>query len=194
MVSHSAIGSRLVAALVVALAGSLVACNSIANVDLAYSDADAAETNPGETDGGALDASGLADAPMLVLTVEDAAAVVTSTTVPCMLNGAVCDQTAGMGCCVPAGAAAPFCVDQASAKTACGGGVFMGCVKSDSTSESACCWNGTGAGAITAYAGSCGARPLACSTAQDCPADVACKTLACNGVTVGACGVAPVCP
>lgn len=172
-------------------AGALAGCNAVANVDLTYSDAGQPAEEAGSADGGGGGAT--SDAP--VFPVKDAASVVTSTTVPCQgADGAVCDQTQGLGCCMPSGGGAAFCVDQGSAKAACSGGVFMGCVKSDSTSESECCWNGSGAGSFTAYAGSCGARPFACSTTEDCPSGSACNTITCHGLTVGACGVTPACP
>ena len=194
--AHAIAGSLTMAGLLAlgaaASAGALVACNSIANVDLTYADAgEPTEAGLGEAGPGVADGGELSDAPVFP---QQDAAVVTTTTVACDVDGSVCDQTQGLGCCLPAAGAAPFCVDQQSARTSCGGGVFLGCVKSDSTSESQCCWNGTGAGAFTAYAGSCGARPFACSTSQDCPIGTPCNTVACHGVTVGACGAAPTCP
>jgi len=169
---------------------SMVACNSVANVDLTYTDA-----GPTDEAGSDLGDGGVAPSDAAVFPVKDASSLLTTTTVPCQgADGSTCDQTEGLGCCVPSSGAPAFCVDQESAKTACKAGVFMGCVKSEPTSESVCCWNGSGAGASTSYAASCGARPVACSATDDCPVGTACNTITCHGLLVGACGVTPECP
>ena len=172
-------------------AGALAACTSIANVDLAYTDGGVATNSDASSvaEGGA--PSSFVDATIIPLQ-QDAQ---TSTDIACQgADGSSCDQTQGLGCCLPAAGGTPFCVDLQTATTACGGGVFMACAKTDQTSESQCCWNGMGAGAFTAYAGSCGARPLVCGRDLDCPAGTPCNIVHCRGLTVGACGTTPSCP
>jgi hypothetical protein len=155
----------------------LVACASLANVDVSLADAgraDAAQGPLGDRDGGSHDAAivlppaGNSDA------------------------GCDCDTTAGLGCCLPAGGGAAFC----AAANECTTGIYAACEKYEPVTESYCCWNdGTGAGSSTRYAGECGARPVACTRDDECTGGAKCETSICGALTIGTCGgPKPSCP
>jgi len=104
-----------------------------------------------------------------------------------------CDPTTATYCCVPGNMEPAFCSSNA---TACAGsnGIFLGCQSYDPQTESECCWNSIpGGGMTTAYAAACGTRATSCLLPSDCT-DKPCQTTTCNGVLIGACGVAPTCP
>lgn len=149
-------------------------CESVAHVDLEYVGKDGAIADDGATDAAVGDVG--------PLTVEDADALGEAGTCGC-------DITLGLGCCIQKNAS--FCT---SANAACttSGGVFLGCVSSVLDSE--CCWSGApGSGSATHFAGSCANRPRGCASDADCLSGK-CQVVKCGGITVGACGVTPVCP
>jgi hypothetical protein len=102
-----------------------------------------------------------------------------------------CDHTAGAGCCVQHEGPA-FCSDTYDACLAAGG-MFVLCETSSPTTESVCCWNGSGSSSSTALAASCGARSTACTSDADCGGGRCARTM-CGGILVGACGAPPACP
>ncbi len=188
---RSTVGA-LVTALALGGVAVLAACTSIANVDLSYTDAGDA-TDIGSEASTAADGGPSSAADATILPQQEDAQ--TSTAVACQgADGSSCDQTQGLGCCVPPAGGTPFCSDLQNAPTTCGGGLFMACERTDQTSESECCWNGNGPGAFTAYAASCGARSLACTSNLDCPIGTPCNTVHCRGLAIGACGTTPRCP
>jgi len=105
-----------------------------------------------------------------------------------------CDSAVtGQYCCIPPGQQAPFCTSDG---TSCAGasGIFVFCQSYDPGTASQCCWNGSpSAGGSALYAATCAPRPVACALPSDCIGQ-ACNTRVCKGVTIGACGVTPVCP
>jgi hypothetical protein len=163
------------------LGASLSACESAANLDVTYGDASAALETGATGDGEALDAG------------EGGPAVVVSGTI----TGCPCDPTQGLGCCMP-GAGNPFCTGD-TAVCADRKGTHLKCVRPDPTTESTCCWHGSGAGAVTALAAFCDGGPTACSADTDCAGtgETHCAMAVCfkGTIAVGACGsVPPTCP
>lgn len=159
---------------------ALVACESATNLDVTYGDASAALFEASANDA-------------------EAGVVVTPPGPPGqgVLPGCPCDESAGLGCCMPA-AGKPFCTeDTAVCKQAAG--THLKCVRPDPSTESVCCWNpDTQVGAVTALAAFCDGGVAACTTDGDCAGTgQACKTSSCFGGTlvIGACGpTAPACP
>lgn len=104
-----------------------------------------------------------------------------------------CDFSQGFGCCLPTKNGQPYCTQARESCTA-GGGLYVSCVKFDPNGRGDCCWNnGTTAGGSTSLANECGSRPPACTTTQDC-ASGTCEITTCQGLKIGACGIAPTCP
>jgi hypothetical protein len=178
------LGTSVLAAACAALLGlgaSLAACESAANLDVTYGDASAALESGATGDGEAVDGG------------EGGPAVLVSGTIA----GCPCDPTQGLGCCMPA-AGNPFCTVD-TAVCAMAKGTHLKCVRPDPSSESTCCWHGSGAGAVTALAAVCKDGPTACSVDTDCAGtgETKCAIAVCfNGtIAVGACGsVPPICP
>jgi hypothetical protein len=179
-----------------ALALAALGCESIAGVDVSYRGLDAASSADVAAPDAGEDASASVDAPVdhggtllpEASTEFDAAGIDSATTVEGGKCG--CDATQGEGCCVPPGGAAPFCT---TSQLQCPG-IYLGCVADDPTGDSVCCWNGTGAGAYTSFAATCGSRPTACQGNGDCGGS-GCAVVSCSGVTLGICGpAAPACP
>jgi hypothetical protein len=179
-----------------------IGCDSVASLDVTYpadsgapdvgddaASADAASTDGSVVDSG-VDTGAVADGSSVSPETGPAPAQ------PCDVDGSTCDSTQGLGCCVPSGAATPFCTDPASAGTTCGGGLFVYCQAGDPSTESACCWNnGTSVGASTSYASECGnTRASACTDSSQCAHGGPCNVVTCKGITIGACGATPVCP
>lgn len=153
---------------------ALTACESATNLDVKYDDAGAAlEGSKGDAEGGPV-APGLPTLP-----------------------GCPCDETAGLGCCMPA-VGTPFCtIDRAVCAAAMG--THLGCVGPDPRTESVCCWHpDTKPGATTALASVCDGGVAACQTNGDCAGTgKPCTTTKCFGgtITIGACATAPpTCP
>jgi len=151
----------------------VIACEDVTGLDLAY------HVRPNASDAGeAGTPEGGAGTPV--------------THLPCP-----CDQTEGLGCCLSNGAS--YCAQSDGTCGANGPAVFVGCERSDPTTESLCCWTSEGAGAgataLTGYAADCGARAMACVDDSDCAGEK-CNHLACDGVTLGVCGAGamPACP
>ncbi|MDB4935729.1 MAG: hypothetical protein JWP87_2701 [Labilithrix sp.] len=181
--------SRLFSLAIVSLASAaslafgLVACESATNLDVTYGDASAA-----------LEASTSADADAAQ---GDGGAPPT----PSVVSGCPCDESAGVGCCIPAGGGAPFCTTD---MTACADekGAYLRCSQPDPLTESECCWRAVasasgGTATVAAFASGCDGGTPACLVASDCAGSGAstCTTAVCHGVTIGACGAtAPVCP
>ncbi len=166
----------------VGLVGALAACESAANLDVTFGDASAAlqgDASPGGGDVGAADAG-------------DADAVVVTAT----LVGCPCDTREGLGCCMPA-TGKPFCTPDTTV-CASAQGTQLRCIRPDPSSESTCCWHGTGAGAETALASACDGGPTACSSDSDCAGTgQKCAMASCfkGTIAIGACGtVASTCP
>jgi hypothetical protein len=134
----------LVAAAGAALA--LAACEKVANLEVAYGDDGAADGGDGANGEGGPTPPGTE------------------------FEGCPCDESAGLGCCVPK-IGVPFCT---SSSTLCASeqGIHLKCFRPDTLSESACCWHGlggaTGAGAVTALASSCDGGAPACTRDEDC--------------------------
>ena len=145
------------------------ACESAANLDVSYRDT-ADSGPPANVDGG------------------DAA----DPENPVVLEGCPCDPSQGLGCCVTAKDA--FCTHS---EIACAAekGELIKCSKYDPNSQSECCWHGSGAGALAAYAIGCDGGPTACLTNADCPDSGKCSVNTCAGFQFGACGdTIPACP
>ncbi len=167
---------------------TLGGCESATNLDVTYEDASAAlDAGSGPTPDGMAPGNG----------GDGSAGSDGSTSILPVLTGCPCDPTQGVGCCLPT-AARPFCTPTTETCTDAKG-TFLKCVGPDPTSESVCCWHGTGPGAVTALAATCKDGPVACTTDTDCAGSGAtkCSLASCFGgtIVVGACGsVAPTCP
>jgi hypothetical protein len=159
----------------------VVACQSAVNLDVKYTDAGATDAS---TDG-----SGDPDA-------QDPEQSTSNVSKGEELEGCPCDLTQGLACCVSS-VGPPFCTTD---QDRCSGekGAFYKCFGPDPSTESVCCWTGSGENSITAYAAECkNGRLTACTTDQACPGGTAgeCHTRVCKGVLIGACGVdPPACP
>lgn len=154
-------------AVVSALVG-LAGCESVTNLDVRYEAPAAVDSGEGGPEG---------SAPPRV-----------------ELEGCPCDERAGLGCCIPA-TGIPFCTSTDSVCTVDAKGVFARCLYPDPTTESLCCWKGSGTGAVAALAGACDGGPPACTRNSDCAGGVECKTRECAGVIIGQCAPAPpACP
>jgi hypothetical protein len=146
-----------------------LACDQVANLDVGYRDA---ASDAKIVDAASLDA-GEGGQP---------------------LEGCPCDETQGLGCCVPK-VGTPYCTTD---RSMCDGdkGLLLSCLRANASTESACCWHQGigGEGATTAYAALCDGGAPACVFDSDCTGTT-CATTTCAGVTLGACGaVAPACP
>lgn len=159
-----------------AVALALFACEAATNLDVVYADASA------PTEASAPDAGG-GEAAVLA-----------------MVSACPCDETAGIGCCIPA-VGAPFCTGD-TAECVEAKGIHVKCSHPDPLTESACCWHTTqgsaGSFTVAALAGSCAAGSSACSIDTDCAGtgETRCSLATCAaGVRIGACGpTAPACP
>jgi len=159
---------------------ALSACESATNLDVTYGDSGAALETGAPGDGEAPEAG------------EGGAIIVLPG-----LSGCPCDPSAGLGCCMP-GSGKPFCTGDT---TVCASrmGTHLRCVRPDPTTESVCCWHGSGSGAVTALAAVCDGGPAACSSDSDCEGSgqTKCAMAVCFGgtIAIGACGsVPPTCP
>jgi hypothetical protein len=171
------------------IAFGLTACESATNLDVTYGDA-----------ASALEASASADAdPDAIANAGEGG---TSTPAPAAVTGCPCDESAGVGCCIPSGGGSPFCTADTSL-CAQQKGAYLRCEHPDPITESVCCWHpatsddGTGVGTVAALAGACNGGPTACLVASDCAGSgqTGCTTVVCRGITIGACGATPpVCP
>ena len=165
-------GSSLVslplAALTLAALVALVACESAVNLDVEYADA--------AGDAGVDGEAGPASLP------------------PNTFPGCPCNETAGVGCCIPkvgnafCTADTDFCVAQQ--------GMHLKCGRPDPASESTCCWHlpesKTASGAVTALAGACHDNTTACAVDSDCAGTGhTCATKTCAGVVIGQCAATP---
>jgi hypothetical protein len=108
------------------------------------------------------------------------------------LEGCPCDQSQGLACCISKEGPSFCTTDQDGCKAE--QGAFLRCFGPDLTTESVCCWHGSGAGASTALAAVCDDGPQACTTSAHCAGGVECQLTECRGIKVGACGQTPVCP
>ncbi len=155
---------------------ALSACESAANLDVVYRDASA------PTEASAPDAGG-GEAAVLA-----------------MVSACPCDETAGLGCCIPAVGAAFCTADTAVCIEA--KGIHVKCSQPDPLTESACCWHTTqgsaGSFTVAALAGACAAGSSACTIDTDCAGtgETKCSLSTCAGeTTIGVCGpAAPACP
>jgi hypothetical protein len=160
-----------------ALVGA-AACQSAVNLDVSYTQP--ADGGAGSSpDGAAIDAG-----------LGGASSPATTPTVGNELEACPCDQTQGLSCCVSSAGPA-FCTTDRSRCDGENGG-FYGCF--GPTTDSLCCWHGSGAHSITAYAGKCDDGPEACTSSADCSGGKDCLLTECAHVRVGACGQVPTCP
>ena len=149
---------------------SLAACESATNLDVQYADAGTSvEAGAGDAEAGA---------PGL----------------PNTFPGCPCDETAGLGCCIPK-VGNPFCTADTDFCTA-QKGTHLKCGRPDPLTESACCWHfpapRQASGAVTALGAVCDAGPAACTTDSDCAGTgMTCKTTMCGGVAIGECATDP---
>lgn len=186
--AHPARAARAAAVVVLAaasasllgLGATLLACESTANLDVTYDDAGTVLESGAIPDGGP--PPDAADAGIVVAQG---------------ISGCPCDPTQGLGCCMPA-SGAPFCTGD-TAVCASKMGTHLRCVRPDPSTESACCWHGTGSGAVTALAAVCDGGPTACTADTDCAGtgETKCAMAVCFGgtIAIGACGsVPPTCP
>ncbi len=162
---------------------ALGACESATNLDVAYGDASAALEGSANTD-----AAGDAGTPPIPTGSE-------------VLPGCPCDESAGLGCCIPA-VGTPFCTGDTSLCTE-EKGAHIKCSHADPLTESACCWHnvtadGGATGAVASLAGGCDGGPPACTLPSDCAGTgQPCSLARCFGgtITIGACApTAPACP
>jgi hypothetical protein len=164
---------------------ALALCSGCAAVGVSYIGEDAGTDAPTHRD-----APRAADAGTDAPPFDDAALMV----IPGQLLGdggfCGCEQSAGIGCCVPPDGA-PFCSSTYEACTHTGA-AFLGCIRGDL--DSTCCWHGLGRGSSTAMAAACSDGPVACATDADCAPGGTCLQATCGGITVGACNQAPTCP
>lgn len=117
-----------------------------------------------------------------------------------MVASCPCDETAGLGCCIPAIGAA-FCTAEAAACIEAKG-VHFKCSHPDPLTESASCCHTTqgsaGSFAVAALAGACATGSSACTIDTDCAGtgETKCSRSTCAGeITTGVCGpTAPACP
>ncbi|MDB5220367.1 MAG: hypothetical protein JWO86_8294 [Myxococcaceae bacterium] len=163
----------------VGLGGSLVACESATNLDVTFGDASAALEGGALSDGEATD--GGEDGPVAIVPT---------------LAGCPCDTSEGLGCCMPT-TGKPFCTPD-TAVCAAALGTLIHCVHPDRSSESACCWHGTGPGAQTALAATCDGGPAVCTSDSDCEGTgQKCAMALCfkGTIAIGACAATPpTCP
>jgi hypothetical protein len=149
----------------VAVSGSaigLAACEKVTNLDLAYGAAAEAGADAPSADGGPGPGA--------------------------EFEGCPCDESAGLGCCVPK-VGPPFCT---ASSTFCASeqGIHLKCLRPDSLTESACCWHGldgvTSAGALTALASTCDGGAPACTLDEHCAGTgKKCALAACGPATLG---------
>ena len=183
MLGASVLGasSIMLSTAVVTLGG----CESATNLDVSYGDAsaglgaDGAATTDGTAPGDGMSA-GDGSTPLMPI-----------------VTGCPCDPTQGIGCCLPS-ADKPFCTSTTETCTNAAG-TLLKCVGPDPSSESQCCWHGSGPGAVTALAAECKSGPVACTVDTDCAGsgETKCALASCFGgsIVIGACGsVAPKCP
>lgn len=177
----SAVRLALAALSSFAIVVALSACESATNLDVVYASAPDASA---PTEASAPDAGGGGG---------EAAA-------PAVLSACPCDETAGLGCCIPS-VGAPFCTGD-TAVCVEAKGIHVKCSHPDPLTESACCWHTTqgsaGSFTVAALAGACASGSSACTIDTDCAGtgETKCSLSTCaGGVTIGACGpTAPACP
>ena len=165
------LGFALLTAASASLVGAgLVACESATNLDVTYGDSSAAlEGSAGDAAAGPLKPGAV-------------------------LPGCPCDESQGLGCCMPAGDKA-FCTTDVEVCNAAHG-TFLKCQGPDPSTESVCCWRPDAKeGSLTALASACDGGVEACRGNGDCPAGKPCMMVTCakGAITIGACGVMPEC-
>jgi hypothetical protein len=172
-VSGGAVRDLATLGLLAAGAAGIVACASAVNLDVQYADVASGDAGP--------------DAE------PDSGPVMTPPSGASELEACPCDQSQGLSCCVSAVGPAFCTTDRARCESE--QGAFYGCFGPDLTTESVCCWHGTGALALTAFAAVCTAPSVAaCTSSVACGAGVECTVVDCGGVRIGGCGQAPTCP
>jgi hypothetical protein len=155
---------------------ALLACESAINLDVTYTDASASEGSV-ESEGGE------GGTPL---------------TAPKTFTACPCDETQGLGCCIPKdGNTPPFCTTDTAYCTSLQG-EHLKCGRPDPLTESVCCWTfptpKSAVGAVTALASACDAGPsaTACSADSDCAGTgKKCNTVSCGPVTIGQCADTP---
>jgi len=165
---------------------TLGACESAANLDVTYGDSSAP-----------IDAGGGATLDGATPSTDGGESGDGATPIFPVLTGCPCDPTQGIGCCLPSNDR-PFCTTAAET-CANATGTLLKCVGPDPSTESQCCWHGSGSGAVTALAAFCDAGPTACTKDTDCAGtgETKCALASCfaGTIVIGACGsVAPKCP
>lgn len=179
------------ALLVLTAAGALVACASVADLEVKYSAATSEDAGP-TIDGVAPpsgDSGGLA-----IVTPKKEAPPARATGGDPILTACACNpEVDGANFCC-ATAAGPICTDDQSACEA-QSGTFLRCTGPNNEGEP-CCLSLHPTGAETALAASCAeGHPTVCSTDRDCPNEGKCTLGTCPGnISVGTCDGTPVCP
>jgi hypothetical protein len=174
---------------------SLMACQSVANLDVKYNDAGAPTSTRTTTN----TASGtLADGGVpqrgTVAILPDAGVVVDPTTLGKEADPCPCDTREGLACCVSNGTG-PICTTNQAACDNMKGSYFR-CFGPDPSTESVCCLHRHNGTTESALAAGCGDDAVTvCATDADCPNSGKCTLSTCKGgVTIGACDANPVCP
>lgn len=178
---------------VIAVAGvsllvlSIAACESATNLDVSYVDAGPAITS--EASASAAEAGVINEGGPSLQTSE-------------VLPGCPCDESQGLGCCIPA-VGQPFCTGD-SAFCAEAKGIHVKCSHPDPLTESVCCWRSStsdagASGMVAALSGSCAGASSACTADTDCAGtgQTKCSLATCAGgtITIGTCGpTPPACP
>lgn len=169
---------------------AIAACSTIADLDIAYSEGDAAPVV--EAGRRPVRDSSFEGA----VRVERPASAV-SGQLPCFdAPDASCDMSEGLGCCIVSGTSK--CIFHHEAQARCAGGVFVGC--REDHPDSPCCWRTIGGVKQALHAADCADNLHACVVSDggsSCPG-TACRERDCDvgdgGVfKIGACGVEPTC-
>jgi hypothetical protein len=193
------------ASAVVAVAIAVVACGTVADLDVQYDSVGAT------MDGSVVDPSTTPDAGQVILRdssfVEpdvEAPRIDPSDAGPCEPDsddGGGCDFSQGLGCCLlPAGNSR--CIFQWEISAKCTGGLFVGCRGDDPNSESACCWRDGPPGSnsrMSVLGASCDGGAHACNVeaGAGCASGSCTETtclLSAGSFTVGSCGPQLTCP
>jgi hypothetical protein len=172
---------------------SLVACQSVANLDVKYNDAGSPTKTATTPPAGRVLADGGTPLKGTVAIIPDAG-LVDPTTQGQEADPCPCDSSQGLACCVST-AGPPICTtnqDQCNSEQ----GSFFRCFGPDPSSESVCCLHRHGATTETALAGGCAeGAVVVCTEDADCPNSGKCSISTCpGGVKIGACDANPVCP
>lgn len=191
--------ARIGFVVVAAVGIAVVACGSIADLDVKYDSVGAG------VDGSSIDPTSASDAGRVLrdssFVEPDAAEPVVlepSDAGPCNAStdpDGGCDFTQGLGCCIRPGGTSE-CIFQWEIATKCQNSLFVGCREDDPLSESACCWrSGPSNTRMSVLAVSCDGGTHACLVdGGACPGAATCNESVCpiagGSFPVGTCGAA----